>query len=365
MITLAGRQLIRDTIQHSVAGTDGVVSKEAFEAIHQRCGLEQFPRIHPALQLLDALKCRRALFYQFLLERLLSQIERVSETLAENELLVLLRETIKFIGVQELKSVPISIINRLKTIPPKVLSLLHEKNVLPDMPLRIQQAAWKNNLSLFEEHIHHYFQTLSENDLVPSMSRDIGKEERLLSELANYCTKHVPENNKCSTVLRTVLLHLQDSNCRVSSLGKLHDLASHLDLCYSRKVNGAEIENGCVKIILAIVHAESLRREKLTTSSTQSQRLLPDTAAVTAGTTLSLRDFEEAWNFLSSLDKNGIFAAPVSLLKTTYTVTISNRSLILSPPATRPELNRQWTLARSKRSFLRIRILLKWMRMCA
>ena len=311
MITLAGRQLIRETLQQHVADTNGVVSKEAFDVIQQRCGLEGFPRIQPALQLLDALKCQRSLFYQHLLEQLIRQIDEVSRSLQENDLLMLLRETIKFIGVQELKSVPISVINRLKTIPPKVLSLLHEKNVLPDMPLRIQQAAWKSNPSLFEQHIHQTFQSLSENEIVNSIGRDIGKEERLLSEFASYCANHSSENPLCGGVLRKVLLYLQECNCRVSSLGKLHDLASHLDLCYSRKVIDAEVENGCVKIILAILHAESVQRDKHAISSTP---LVPGPSQSTTSAVvkLQLRDFEEAWSFLSSHDKEGIFAAPVS-----------------------------------------------------
>ena len=313
MITLAGRQLIRETLQQHVADKSGVVSKEAFDAIQQRCGLEGFPRIQPALQMLDALKCKRYLFYQHLLEQLIRQTEEVSQSLQENDLLMLLRETIKFIGIQELKSVPISIINRLKTIPPKVLTLLHEKKVLQDMPLRIQQAAWKSNTSLFEQHIHHSFQSLSENEIVRSMGRDIGKEERLLSEFANYCANHSSENPLCGGILRKVLLHLQESNCRVPSLGKLHDLASHLDRCYSRKVTDTEVENGCIKAILAILHAESVQREKQSSSSLPPAAA-PPTITASAVVKLQPRDYEEAWSFLSSLDKDGIFAAPVRLL---------------------------------------------------
>ena len=256
------------------------------------------------------------MFYQYLLEQLLKQIEDVSQSLSENDLLMLLRETIKFIGVQELKSVPISIINRLKTIPPKVLSLLHEKKVLPDMPLRIQQAAWKSHLSLFDQHIHQTFQTLSENEIVSSIGRDIGREERLLSEFANYCSKHTSENPLCGGILRKVLLYLQECNCRVSSLGKLHDLASHLDLCYSRKVCDAEVENGCVKVILAILHAEAVQRDKQGTSTLPAAAGPASTAGVTpAVVKLKPKDFEEAWSFLSSLDKDGIFAAPVCNLR--------------------------------------------------
>jgi hypothetical protein len=130
MITLAGKQFIRETLQNKNETTTHTttVSTEAFEIIQKRCGLDiVFPKTENALYLLDALHCKRSDFYFNLVEYLKNQIESICNQLTQNQLLLMLKETIKFIVVKELKSIPITIINNLVTIPSKVLFVLDEK----------------------------------------------------------------------------------------------------------------------------------------------------------------------------------------------------------------------------------------------
>jgi hypothetical protein len=60
-------------------------------------------------------------------EKLESQLSKITD---ESKLLVMLRETIPFMAIRDLKQIPISIIKRLHQIPPEYLNYLAKRNYL-------------------------------------------------------------------------------------------------------------------------------------------------------------------------------------------------------------------------------------------
>ena len=88
-----------------------------------------FPRAQPALAFLDnVLECSRSSVYQGLLETMKAQLDlQLSRMTDENKLLLMLQETIGYMGNKDLKSVPISIIKRLSVVPEKYLNILAKK----------------------------------------------------------------------------------------------------------------------------------------------------------------------------------------------------------------------------------------------
>lgn len=64
--------------------------------------------------------------FQTLKDELDSKLQLVDDT----GLLILLKETIRFLGFKELKSIPISILKRIHRIPPQYLKILVEKNLI-------------------------------------------------------------------------------------------------------------------------------------------------------------------------------------------------------------------------------------------
>lgn len=84
-----------------------------------------FARASPALTFLDILQCSRSSVYQNLLENMKRRLEGQLETMSdESNLLIMLRETIRFMSSRDLKQVPISIIKRLTNVPDFYLNYL-------------------------------------------------------------------------------------------------------------------------------------------------------------------------------------------------------------------------------------------------
>lgn len=90
-----------------------------------------FPRASAALSFLDVLQCSRSSVYQNLLENLKRRLENQLDTMTdESKLIIMLKETISFMPVRDLKQVPISIIKRLTVVPDVVLNLLAKNGFL-------------------------------------------------------------------------------------------------------------------------------------------------------------------------------------------------------------------------------------------
>ena len=89
-----------------------------------------YPRCLPAISFLDVLKCQRADVYKSLFESMKSKLDEQLDRLDDTNLLVMLKETIHFMAMRDLKSLPISIIKRLKSVPDLYLNHLAKKNFL-------------------------------------------------------------------------------------------------------------------------------------------------------------------------------------------------------------------------------------------
>ena len=90
-----------------------------------------FTRASPALSFLDVLQCSRSSLYQNLLENLKRRLESQLEGMVdESSLLIMLKETIRFMSSRDLKQVPISIIKRLTNVPDVYLNYLAKAGFL-------------------------------------------------------------------------------------------------------------------------------------------------------------------------------------------------------------------------------------------
>lgn len=220
-----------------------------------------FPRTTPALSFLDILQCSRSSVYQNLLENLKGRLENQLNTMTdESKLHIMLTETITYMNSKDLKQIPISIIKRLSTIPEKYLNFLAVKGYLMDVPLTVRRSAWELNIPLFTSaiDIHCRIYILSLGTKGSSTNRSegpmktlcdyIGKNEILFSAFADYCSLKAKEESSPSwgSVLRGVLMSLQETGEKIGTLGKLHDLAWLLDHC--RRQGKIDTKN-----ILAIV----------------------------------------------------------------------------------------------------------------
>jgi hypothetical protein len=87
-------------------------------------------RILPALKFLDHLKAPRLAVHVSILESLKDKLIPLVANMKEHNLLIMLRETIQFMSVRDLKSVPIAIIKKLSVIPDKYLDFLLQKDYI-------------------------------------------------------------------------------------------------------------------------------------------------------------------------------------------------------------------------------------------
>ena len=354
MIVVAGRQFIKQTLRSSlgpspeasssssssseIATPSSLTLPQAFETIQSRCGLEGvFPRMTPSLHFIDTLHCQRSSLYKTILSALMSEIETTCASMNEAQLIQMLKECIKFIVVIELRPIPIYIINKLNRIPLRVLDLLEEKGVLAEMPLRVRQQAWKYKKELFWNELGVIFGKES-SSLVEIVTELIGKEEDLFSQFADYCiTNGIGKGNySVCSVFRKVLILMKETSCRIASLGKVHEFASHIELILTSQGSGKEdIESEIIKRLQAVIQSEMALKEK----ELLIQKKEPQPAVVKKGKSvapaavkaplvppsttssssqplqyaqISLSDLEEAWQFLTKCDEGGIFARPVT-----------------------------------------------------
>lgn len=122
-----GSKFIRQTLNES---SDPY--KSAIPSLQSSLALD-FPKCTPALSFLDAIDYPRSSVYQSLLENSKSKLNGFIEAMEDISLLkLLLEETISFMAVKEMMSIPISVIKRLKVndIPPKYLKMLAKQKLL-------------------------------------------------------------------------------------------------------------------------------------------------------------------------------------------------------------------------------------------
>ena len=124
LIDEAGRRQISNVLVNSQDPYQSIADIQSSYSLN-------FPRASPALCFLDVLQCSRSSVYQNLLENLKRRLENQLDTMTdESKLIIMLKETISFMPIRDLKQVPISIIKRLTNVPDVVLNLLAKNGFL-------------------------------------------------------------------------------------------------------------------------------------------------------------------------------------------------------------------------------------------
>ena len=117
-------ELGRRAISSSLVSSNDPFSTIADLQSRFSLGYEQHTR--PALDFLEVFTLSRSSSYHHVFQMIKGELETMVGTLDENSLMLLLKETIYFMGVDELKSVPRMIIKKLgHGVPSGYLNYLH------------------------------------------------------------------------------------------------------------------------------------------------------------------------------------------------------------------------------------------------
>lgn len=278
-----GRRTISNSLKDTIDNPElqsNVISKiqSAFAMKYQRAS--------PALTFLDLLNCPRNNVYQNLFETMKSKLDAQLTRLDENNLLIMLKESIQFLAIKELKSIPINIIKSLKSVPDKYLKYLAMKNFLSDLPMHVRRQAWEINNSLFITAINENCEAsllvkevsgrIQDDGPIRLICDCIGVSDNLFHAFANHCVKKSYENNNLvwGAILRQVLMGVQEGGKKIVSLGKLSELGWLLDSF--RRVGKIE-DNKIISIydtLKNLIIAQSTNEEKLFEKSIEEYHLL-------------------------------------------------------------------------------------------
>lgn len=140
LIDEAGRRQISKILTNSHDPYQSIAEIQSSRSLN-------FPRASPALSFLDVLQCTRSTVYQNLLENLKRKLDSQLDTITdESQLTIMLKETISFMPVRDLKQVPISIIKRLTNVPEIVLNLLAKNGFLLVRFSAITKLSWESSV---------------------------------------------------------------------------------------------------------------------------------------------------------------------------------------------------------------------------
>ena len=199
-------------------------------------GLE---KCKPAISFLDALNQSRSTLYIQLFDHMKDKLDKQLDCIREEAgLLIMLRQTIEFLNVRDLKSIPISIIKRLRHVPDVYLHHLASKKLLGDLPVSIRRQAWELNPPLFVSTMEPLGRECIAALQAPAgMSPQhpplrqlvdfIGHNEKLFGVFADTCAAWCREERQAlwGAVLRAVLMGMLDDGHKIQSLGKLDEIA--------------------------------------------------------------------------------------------------------------------------------------------
>ena len=263
LIHAPGRSHVKDSLSNNNDPYATITALQSSLSLHM-------DRLDPALQFMDAMRIPRRLLYNSVFVDMKEQLVSVLNSLNEKSLLVMLRETIHFMAIDDLKELPISIIEKLKSkIPENYLMFLAQKKFLKELPIEVRVKAWSLNEDMFLEHIrpacHSMFKLLASKapgtammakreDIkeVNFLARSIDSSDKLFSYFANYCCEQAKEskNGLWGAIVRNVLLGLEDNKNKISSIAKLHELAWHLDQC--RRI-GRMDKNALMQVVQYVI----------------------------------------------------------------------------------------------------------------
>lgn len=119
----------------------------------QTRGAIKDPRCQPLIGLLDQLGLSRSESHQFVVQRAVETLLAKIPKIPPERLRHLLDETFPYIGIRELKAIPLAILDCLRPVPATFLKLLaQDKELFWELPLGVQQQAWEVDRKLLHSH---------------------------------------------------------------------------------------------------------------------------------------------------------------------------------------------------------------------
>ena len=248
---------------------------DSIKPLQERLGF-QIPRMAPALAFLEAMNKNKEAqekkekqkqsqkqqqingedgghmykIHSHLLADLKGELEEKLNSLPEVALEKMLDQTVKYIVIPEMKSVPMQIIKLIKgSIKENVCRFLAYdsiSHVVSELPLPIRQQVWMASHKLFLGAISENC-TLCLNQTEKSMADmrapgspaklladSIGQSDVLFSYFADYCSRQaIQQNIEYGSIIQHVLICL--SSNKIKSILKLHDLAIIIDRVKTNK----------------------------------------------------------------------------------------------------------------------------------
>lgn len=145
LIGNTGKEFVRDSLEKGrpIEAVPLIQEKAAFKNATCR----------PLLGFLDQLGVRRKESHEYVLNRALESILKKIPNLSTDKLVGLLEETFPFIGIHQLRSVPLAVLDRLHPIPvPFMKQLAMDNEVFWDLPSRVQRQVWTLDKNLLRRH---------------------------------------------------------------------------------------------------------------------------------------------------------------------------------------------------------------------
>ena len=131
--------------------------QEAVREIQEKTQVHD-ARYNPVFGLLQQMGLERAEVSKILLSSIIQALLRNIQTLTQEEnMLDLLEASFIYIRIPELRSIPIAVLERLKSVPNNFLKQLSaDRAVFNDLPQSVQRQVWELDKSLLQQHVSPY-----------------------------------------------------------------------------------------------------------------------------------------------------------------------------------------------------------------
>jgi negative elongation factor B len=139
----------QEYVQSALSTSDPVT---AIRDIQARGALAD-PRCRPLLGALDALGLSRAEAHRLVVQRAAEELLARVAALPPDRLLRLLEATFPFIGISDLRAVPLAVLDRLNPVPASFLKQLAvDRELFWELPAGVQRQAWQLDRGLLQAH---------------------------------------------------------------------------------------------------------------------------------------------------------------------------------------------------------------------
>lgn len=119
----------------------------------QARGALQDPRCQPLVGLLDQLGLTRAEAHRHVLQAATRELLARIESMQSDRLLQLLEASFPYIGIADLRAIPLAVLSRLQPVPASFLKqLATDKDLFWDLPVGVQRQVWELDKKLLQAH---------------------------------------------------------------------------------------------------------------------------------------------------------------------------------------------------------------------